>query len=75
MTQIYTNKGLSYVESSSPVYYKYAADLSKQYSKLAKDFYLVGSNGVTRIYKNFVVYAEEKLPLAILTVRFFTFFF
>lgn len=64
----YSNDGLAYLEASSPEYYKYASDLTKQYSKLAGDFYLVGRNIAIRVYNNTLVYVNEKRPIVLQSV-------
>ncbi|KAK0088175.1 hypothetical protein PV325_012842 [Microctonus aethiopoides] len=68
-TQHYSNKGLAYLEASSPEYYKYATNLGRQYGKLAGDFYLVGRNLVFKWYNNVAVYIEEKRPIIIETIE------
>lgn len=68
VSEIYLNKGLAYWEKNSPSSYKTAADLGKQYSKLAKDMYLIAFNVASKLYKNLALYVEEKRPLVVASV-------
>lgn len=67
-TKVYSNQGLTYLEAASPEYYKVSADLTKKYTRLAGDFYLVGRNSIIKIYNNTANYVEEKRPVVLASV-------
>ncbi|XP_015123253.1 uncharacterized protein LOC107045474 [Diachasma alloeum] len=68
-TKFYSDQGLIYLEAASPEYYKVVADSTKQYSKLAGDFYLVGRNSVMKIYNNTADYVELKRPIFLASIE------
>ncbi|OXU22256.1 hypothetical protein TSAR_016105 [Trichomalopsis sarcophagae] len=62
-TKLYSAKGLEYLESTSPEYYKAVVDFSTPYVKLAGDFYLVVKNSSVKLYDNVSTYVVAKIPV------------
>ncbi|XP_063977135.1 transmembrane protein 214 [Diachasmimorpha longicaudata] len=61
--KFYCDQGLVYLEAASPEYYKVVADSTKQYSKLAGDFYLVGRDLIVKFYNETADYVELNRPI------------
>lgn len=60
---VYKDKGLAYLEASSPEYYKAAVELGGKYSKLAGDLYIITRNLSVKLYSNVASFIGEKKPL------------
>jgi hypothetical protein len=70
-TKLYSNKGLEYLEATSPEYYKAVVDFSTPYVKLAGDVYLNIKAVSIRLYENVSNYYVEKTPVVVATIEYY----